>query len=51
MYLMKNISIGNPPIELPGEKALSQISVGKIPSHLVDQKDLSSLLKTTRICN
>ena len=42
---MRKYLLANPPIELPGERTLSQIAGGKVPSNLVDQKDLSSLLK------
>ena len=41
----EKISVANPPMELPGEKTLSQIAEGKVSSNLVDKKDLSTLLK------
>ena len=41
----EKISVANAPTELPGEKTLSKIARGQVSSHLVDQKDLSSLLK------
>jgi len=40
----ENVSIKNPPLELPGEKALKQIGEKRLPKAEINNNDLSSLL-------